>query len=137
MDRNQLQEAKAEWYKSHPGLNVCDELFRMVKDGHVIIERENVDEKGLDYTYSLRFVKVFGGTVSFKYCPWCGEHVFNLLTSTSKGANGRKCLNPDHPDNKLHEPYPRDEFIPEPPHPDDTVEPEPYEGADDPEHPVK
>ncbi len=73
----------------------------LAEKGLIVIEADNVDEKGWGWTFGLK-LEGEKFTRWFQYCPFCGERVFNVLMS-SDSDTGTKCLNPDLPENRLNE----------------------------------
>lgn len=75
-------------------MNLCKGMEMLAEKGTVVIEAVNIDEKGYGWTFGLK-LEGEKSPVWFRYCPFCGEKVFNLLTGDTK------CLNPDLPENRL------------------------------------
>jgi len=82
-----------QFIKDYP-LALCDGMMTLIELGYVVVEAENVDEKGFGWTFALSGID---GIIWIKYCPCCGKKIFNVLTPEGE------CYNTDLPENREKE----------------------------------
>ena len=74
----------------------CPGMQRLIDSGAIVIDTDNIDEKGIGYTVTLmaqcdRTIE----EIWIRFCPCCGNKIFNALMP--QGG----CHNPDLPENRV------------------------------------
>jgi hypothetical protein len=71
----------SDFYIAHE----CEEMKEALERGWLVADDEDIDNKG-----NCHIVSLPGNAPCIRYCPWCGEVVSNLCTSTCINLDKRE-----------------------------------------------